>query len=459
MSARWGGRQELGDSLTRRGFLRIGALGAGLTLAEWPRARACAGDTPAPAAQAALTIRVGPNVHVSKARPDYLHWEVILAEGIGRRGDLFAASIVHSPSDQKKTGPWVGTVAVYASRNEGKTWVPVLDFEQTPGCFDPALARGPGGEVYFACNETITFAKKLLRIVRSGDGGRTWETSAKIDGPGELVERPFLAVDRTGGKYRGRAYCTAGTSGLFVAPDPARSFRKVRSVLKPHGNPVVLADGTLAALCGSEAWMEQQGYLAVRTSSDGGDSFSEERIVAKYRTVDPWSSPQVMAADPARPGRLYVVWQDRLPSGRVGVLFASSADTGATFSQPVVLSEQPEEAGYDAFVPSVAVNSAGTVAVSWYDRRALEREQAGWDVRLRASADGGKTWGSSARVTEETTLLGKKARTDRNGVGHTAGLAAEGDGGFRCLWVDGRTGVRQAWTASVQIDAARKPRP
>jgi photosystem II stability/assembly factor-like uncharacterized protein len=452
-----GGKQRFCDGLTRRGFLQIGAFGAGLTLADMLCARVCAGDTPtpAPSPKIAITIHVGSNVHVSKARPDYHHWEVILAEGIGHGGDLFAASIVHSPSDIKKQGQPVGTVVVYASRDEGKIWTPVLDFEPNPGGFDPALARGPRGEVYFACNEGA-LSKKLLRIVRSSDGGRTWEPSAKIAGP---WERPFMAVDRTDGKFRGRVYCTAG-SALFVSADAGKSFDKVRSVLKPFGNPVVLADGTLAVLCGSMAWGEQEGQVGVRTSSDGGDSFSEERIIAKYRMVDPWIPPPVMAADPARPGGLYVVWQDRLPSRRAGVLFTASADKGTTFSRPVLLSEQPEEgAGYDAFVPSVAVNPAGTVAVSWYDRRALDREQAGWDVRLRASGDGGQTWAPSVPVTEETTLLGKKARTDRDGVGHTAGLASEGDGGFRCLWVDGRTGVAQVWTAAVRIEATRKSRP
>jgi hypothetical protein len=159
-----------------------------------------------------------------------------------------------------------------------------------------------------------------------------------------------------------------------------------------------------------------------------------------------------MAADPARPRRLYVVWQDRL-----GVYFASSADKGATFSRPVLLSEQPEMGGHDAFVPSVAVNAAGIVAVTWYDTWGLAPGQKGWDVRLRASGDGGKTWWPSVRVTEKSTLRGEKAQKSLIGVGDTAGLAADAGGAFRCLWVDGRTGVGQVWTASVRIDGRKEP--
>ena len=107
--------------------------------------------------------------------------------------------------------------------------------------------------------------------------------------------------------------------------------------------PWMLADGTLAVLRAPLPGPKTPGYLGVRTSRDGGDSFSEERVVAEYRVADtPYFGIPAMAADPARPGRLYFVWQDELASGRAGIRFAASADKGATFSAPVWLSEQPE---------------------------------------------------------------------------------------------------------------------
>jgi hypothetical protein len=199
-------------------------------------------------------------------------------------------------------------------------------------------------------------------------------------------------------------------------------------------------------------------YLAVRTSRDGGDTFSDETVVAELHLPEAAlaSGVPVMATDPARPGRLYVVWVEALPSGQRGVLFAASADKGTTFSRPVLLSEQPRAVGHDAFVPSVAVNAAGIVAVTWYDTRGLPPGQKGWNVRLRASGDGGESWWSSVRVTEESTLRGEKSRKSLGGVGDTAGLTADADGGFRCLWIDGRTGIAQVWTATVQIDVNKK---
>jgi len=77
-------------------------------------------------------------------------------------------------------------------------------------------------------------------------------------------------------------------------------------------------------------------------------------------------------------------------------------------------------------------------------------------VRLRASTDGGKTWAPSVPVTEQTTLGGRKVATHLDGIGHTAGLAADADGSFQCLWVDGRKGIAQAWTARCRSTRPRK---
>ena len=124
-------------------------------------------------AQASGRIRVGPNVQVSKALSDLIHFEVILAEGVGHGGDLFAASMVFSPSEvEAAPKSESAAVVVYASRDGGKTWVPVLDSKREfmPGTGqsflrrffqDPALVCGPNGEVYFACNEISSYKSKV----------------------------------------------------------------------------------------------------------------------------------------------------------------------------------------------------------------------------------------------------------------------------------------------------------
>jgi hypothetical protein len=116
----------------------------------------------------------------------------------------------------------------------------------------------------------------------------------------------------------------------------------------------------------------------------------------------------------------------------------------------------PGERSYDALVPAVAVNKSGVVAVSWYDRRGLPRtrgnlpDRKGWDVRLRASADGGETWAPSVRVNEVTSA-GPPVRH----LLFTAGLAADASDGFHPVWADHRTGVLQLWTADIRVGPPR----
>jgi hypothetical protein len=310
-----------------------------------------------------------------------------------------------------------------------------------------------------------------LQVVRSRDGGRTWGAATTIK---DYHDRPFLALDSTGGKYQGRLYCLTH-KGLLVSTDSGQSFGTFRSrarrpEFEPYGsgNPVVLSDGTLVVLYNNSSKRETDAqkktdpgrdrrYLAVRASRDGGDSSSGECVITEYRGA---GFPQAAAGPAHTPwhDRVHVVWQEASPGGHTCVKYAFSKARGATFSEPVVLSEQSEAGGdYDAFLASVAVNKAGVVAATWYDTRGLPRGEAGWNVRLRASVDGGEAWQPSVRVTDAPTLKDKKTRKRLPGVGHTAGLAADADGVFHCLWVDGRTGVQQVWTATAEVKAGGQP--
>src|SRR5262249_53767455 len=66
---------------------------------------------------------------------------------------------------------------------------------------------------------------------------------------------------------------------------------------------------------------------------------------------------------------VYAAWEDGTASGPTTghILFSQSTDGGVTRSSPTVISKTP--AGVDAFIPAIAVNSAHTLGVSYYDFR------------------------------------------------------------------------------------------
>src|SRR5260370_1050779 len=60
----WGERQQFCDGITRRGFLKVGAFGAGLTLAEMLRARALAGNSASSSKSAIMIYLPGGPSHM-----------------------------------------------------------------------------------------------------------------------------------------------------------------------------------------------------------------------------------------------------------------------------------------------------------------------------------------------------------------------------------------------------------
>jgi hypothetical protein len=76
----------------------------------------------------------------------------------------------------------------------------------------------------------------------------------------------------------------------------------------------------------------------------------------------------------ASSGKLYAVWQDARFSNfqYTSIAFSMSTDGGFTWSRPIKINQTPDNisvGNQQAFLPSVAVNQDGVVAVTYYDFR------------------------------------------------------------------------------------------
>jgi Neuraminidase (sialidase) len=372
----------------------------------------------------------------------------------------------------------------YASEDGGRTWrVACVDWghPDDPGT-DPTVAYGPDGTAYFAgiVLGKGTSGRERFALFHSRDGGKTWKNVKKAG----IIDRPFLVADGTRGRYRGRLYCAAnligaadgpnGADGLSVATstDGGQTLGRFRVIpLDPMyepggiGNPVVLQDGTLAALYEIRNRYYERGrldrMLAVALSTDGGSTFQSGTPFGSYsigrapRSIPMLAvAPVSTAATVKRRARLHTVWCVEDEDGS-RIQYAYSDDRGATWEGEDTLSENAGRKGrpYLAFLPCVTVNHKGIVAVSWYDTRALPSQAKGWDIRFRISLDGGITWQPSVRVNEKTSrfVKGSWASSSPAWPGDTAGLACTADGTFHLLWIDNRTGVRQVWTTAIRI--------
>lgn len=461
-------------------------------------------------------IRVGPNVQVSANRADVPHWEVILAADPTEPKRLLAGAML-------RYGTGEDQCVAYLSADGGKTWKTVLepggraDTRGAKRAADPSVAFGPGGAAYFAMLAADGRLEHHHTVVfRSADGGKTWGEPVHVHQPTRM-DRPYVTVDRTGGKYDGRVYCnaavftdslpgTGGTTadlvpqggiGIFYSADGGRTFsepvlQRLRMANHPHvpkstGNAVVLSDGTVVTLYNFVPdWRKRDDpafFLGVERSVDGGKSFEpgsqsigerppRDKFVPKNKFIGRTERPagkglaglECLAVDPSTgPHRdtLYAVWPAY--DGKQGrIMLSVSTDKGMKWSEPIRVSDGTEAGAAGtyrgAFMPAVAVNKDGVVGLSWYDTRDAAGAEPGWDVRFAASRDGGRTWGPSVRVSEKSSAFTEAMQTKfgrRIGPGDTAGLAVGADGTFHLLWADHRTGTPQVWTATVAVESKR----
>lgn len=450
-------------------------------------------------------ITVGPNVQVSKIRSDLIHNEVLLAADRSNGKNLIGCTMAFSPQQNK-----VVTIA-YVSHDNGKTWNFGVTNDAGILSGDPACTFGPDGKAYFIAIERSSTPTDRVVVYRSTDYGRTWSPATTLPGSAPSVDRPYVIVDQSSGKNRGRVYVYgqiaqrtvdgefAGLSlAVWRSLDNGVTFYgpTVRSRDKAFSyhlaNSVVLSDGTLVCLIAeldgqkrNDGYVNSQyrkadvknGTLKVVTLTDGGESFTNgvrvSDMYADWRE-ESFGIPS-LAVDPGSPtfkDRLYAAWADGR-YGRTQILISHSADKGKTWSTPQLVSDgQPTVGeGSDSFMPAVAVNADGVVGVMWYDRRDI-RAGMGYYVRFSASLDGGETWQPSVRVSEALKTFESHVawpitagvwRNSGGGLslnfrrfewlagGHTAGIAADANGAFHPFWVDNRTGISQIWTSWVKV--------
>ena len=151
--------------------------------------------------------------------------------------------------------------------------------------------------------------------------------------------------------------------------------------------------------------------VAFSTSADGGLTWSGPQVVAPIQAVgvsdptnlDPYTNappaPSRTGSDIPEPainlstGQLYVVWEDaRWNAGNNDeVALSTSSDGGATWSAPALVNDHTGQPAYD---PSVYVNAAGTVAVSYFQWVSAVSGNETTDLYIRHStAPGSSTAG------------------------------------------------------------------
>ena len=243
---------------------------------------------------------------------------------------------------------------------------------QAHGEAPPKISFGPSGALYavYTVGKEVAgerFPLSALRIVTSGDNGKTWTSPLTVtDG------EPF-------GSHSFHALHVAPNGDVYVSwlGKPDHDATMAANAPMPEMKMASMQQGDPHAAHGaSTSWITR--------STDGGKTWSPRARVDMGEACPCCRTSLATGKD----GALYMAWRHIYPGSIRDVVVARSNDQGATWGEPVRVHE--DDWKFDACPhagPAIATDARGTLHVTWWTGK-----EGNAGVFYAQSTDGGKTF-------------------------------------------------------------------
>jgi hypothetical protein len=345
--------------------------------------------------------------HESAVEPDSFAFgsTVVAAFQLGRRAEGAAASI--------------GTAV---SQDGGRTWqrssLPGVTTQSVPpgpesSASDPTVAYDAAHGVWLVGTLTLEPTSSHVYVAHSADGEH-WSLPVDIAG-GPILDKDWIACDNgASSPFRGRCYAEYTddqkdeTVSQYTTDGGITWSTPVKSTTALVGTqPVVRADGTLVVVAGDYAGEGAlSGSIVAVRSTDGGATFTRITVSSlRAHDNDPMRAIALPSVDIDSAGTIYTVWHDcrfRPACAANDVVLSTSADGGLTWSPPARLPLLPATSGVNAFIPALAADPSlpGHLALV-YSSDTAKGCVAGactLSIGFAQSQDGGATWSAPQRL-------------------------------------------------------------
>ncbi len=348
---------------------------------------------------------------------------------------------------------------------------------------DPVLDYDRAGNVYFlrlvGDIQGSGFPHNIrvyVGLSKSTDGGRTFGMPVDVspgtprDQPCVIQDKPWMAVDRSGGTYDGRIYaawaqlssCPGSYPSLFYfsrSTDGGMTFSAPVVLDSDSTNAFVAVDpeGTLYIV-----WLQGSTMKLVR-SMDGGTTFT---AVAAPQPLLAGPSFQILngglrslvvpnlgfgSATPSTPPSVYATWHDQTATAADDIFFARSDDRGETWTTPLRVND--DQTVTDQFAPALHVTESGTIGIAYYDRRNDPTHNLNIDTYLSQSLNGGRSFLPAERLSEVSSPPGNgfDPREAPEFQGDYIGLSSDA-WHFLSVWGDARRSVTVSGNTHPDLD-------
>ncbi len=289
------------------------------------------------------------------------------------------------------------------SNNGGFTWSTANEIPHVPGATamaDVSLEYDSNGNLFlcYINHEHTNFTQGSVLVRKSTDGGVTWENPVEaisiVDCPNKLcVDRPWIAVDNSGGTNDGAIYVTTINADqptlvsppyhtyLVVSNDGGASFSNPRfidttnynvgTITQAGNSPVVDANGTFYDTYPSYDTSQSPFahiYLASSVTLGADIDHANAYTVLIPGTSDPYAKKGGrMIADPSQPNHLAMALIGQQTSD-ADVFFMETYDA-VTWTTPVRINDDPSGNGKLQDLVWGDFNENGDLAFCWRDRR------------------------------------------------------------------------------------------
>jgi BNR repeat protein len=328
----------------------------------------------------------------------------------------FGSTIVAAFQVGRRAAGAASNIGTAVSHDAGRTWqrgfLPATTLSATPpgpelAASDPAVAYDAVHAVWLVSALTLERGGSHVYVARSTDG-RSW--SAPVDAAaGPSLDKEWIACDNSPtSPFRGRCYLEytdddRSVSASRFSTDGGATWSGAVDAgpFLVGAQPVIRPDGALVVVSGDyHGDAALNGAMVELRSTDGGATFTRS-IVSDLQSArnSPLRATSLPSVDVDSAGTIYAAWGDcrfRVACSRNDIVVSTSAD-GVSWSPPARVALAPASSDASSFIPGLAADPArpGHLALVYaYFHAGSCGAGAGCllGTGVAQSADAGRTW-------------------------------------------------------------------